>query len=873
MAYRFFLKRALQELNPDAVIPERVSSALDTLAEGLLIIDENGMIVFSNKSFAEKTGLGTQNLMGKSSSDLEWTISSGVYSRVNLPWLSVLEGHSLPEDVQIKLTTAKQETLTFAINASPVMGSEDKVRGVLVTFDDISEMERKNAELERTNAKLKQREQEINRQNEELQFLATRDPLTNTLNRRSFFQGLDLLFADSKVMNRNICCIMVDIDHFKQVNDNYGHAVGDTVIKCLGKVLLENARANDLVGRYGGEEFCIILPGTELPKAAQIAERIRLQVAALAEFEPEDKLRITSSFGISDLSQKPKNPSELVDFADQGLYYAKENGRDQVAVSSCLESPRQDILHALSEPFAEDIETGGLEANDAPGQPKESKALSTNPPGSAETSGATPPPMSDSPEYGQSLLDSRALISDRIDQALKHGERQGTLVAVLAMNVGSLQKVNDTLGYRVGERFIEAVVHRLQKTLRTTDTVLRSNSKEEMLFSVARSGNDELVLVLTDLDSKSTISGILQRIQHIFTDPVEAGSMEFFLDLHLGISVSPDDGQSSSELLQNASSAMHKLIADEDHNYFKFFDQQVNEQLVKQMQLESELHRAIEREELAIYYQPKVNLKSGAITGFEALLRWHHPKLGTIMPDEFIPLAEQAGMIGAIGQWVLRNACLQTKCWHEMGYTGLSIAVNVSPVEFRDKQLASNTVNIIQSSGIAAELVELEITETAMIQDINVAKRIVEEMVAGGVIISLDDFGVGYSSLSYLQSFPLHRVKIDRSFIQNFLENSQDAEIVSAIVAMSHSLGLGIIAEGVETEEHLRFLQDLSCDQAQGYLISKPMPHDKVPEFLDGEAKIRHMVVDGRQDSNVLTLRQTNNMIGVLNDFSPAVGQ
>ncbi|MBT8148605.1 MAG: EAL domain-containing protein, partial [Gammaproteobacteria bacterium] len=226
-----------------------------------------------------------------------------------------------------------------------------------------------------------------------------------------------------------------------------------------------------------------------------------------------------------------------------------------------------------------------------------------------------------------------------------------------------------------------------------------------------------------------------------------------------------------------------------------------------------------------------------------------------------------------IGRWVLRTACLQTRCWHTMGFENLSIAVNLSPMQFRNPKLAKEILDTIDECQIPHASVELEITETAMIQNITVAVDIVTKLTDAGMIVSIDDFGVGYSSLSYLQQFPLQRVKIDRSFISNFLDNANDAAIVSAIVAMSHSLGLEIVAEGVETEEHLRFLQDLCCDQVQGYLISKPLPQDQVVAFLETEADIRHLVTRYTQNHNILTLSQTNNMIGVLNDFPKAMGE
>ncbi|MGB5325035.1 MAG: EAL domain-containing protein, partial [Pseudomonadales bacterium] len=872
LAYLLFLKRALQELNPDAVIPERVSAALDTLAEGLLIIDTNGYIVFSNDSFAKKTGLNKASLLGKSSSDLDWTVSAGVYNNIRLPWLSVLEGQTLPEGITVKLQTSRKEMLTFAINASPVLASENKIRGVLVTFDDITDMERKNEELEQTNSKLQKIQQEISRQNEELHFLATRDPLTNTLNRRSLFQGFDLLFAEAKASEGELCCIMVDIDHFKRVNDDFGHATGDKVIKMLGKVLLSHSRTNDLVGRYGGEEFCIVMPNTDIVIATAIAERIRVAVSELDNLDENNTLKITSSFGVSFIANGACDPSALVDEADKALYHSKQNGRDQVAVWPCDENTIS-ILDAAMKMAESQL----VDSSSAPDTSDQSASASTQRSTENRNKARARKNYAEQhegiSEIGSSLPQNRALIVDRIDQALKHGERQKKQVAVMAMNIGSLQKVNDTLGYRVSEKFIGAVVERLQDTLRDTDTIVVAKQENELLFNIARVNNDELIIVLNDLEKSEIISNILHRIFSVFEAPIEAECMEFFLDVHIGISVAPEDGNTPNDLIAHASSAMREALKDSHTSNFKFYDVDINERLIKQMHMESELHRAIERNELVLYYQPKVDIKNGNIAGMEALIRWMHPKLGMVMPDEFIPIAEQSGIIEDIGRWVLKTACLQTKCWQEMGYKNLSIAVNISPVEFRNRHLAKDILQIVAECEIPNNAVELEITETAMIQNVDLASDIIEHLADAGMAITMDDFGVGYSSLRYLQQFPLQRVKIDRSFIASFLENANDAAIVSAIVAMSHSLGLSIVAEGVESTEHLRFLQDLSCDQIQGYLISKPMRHEDVPEFLEGEAQIRHLIVDDRQDRNLLTLHQSNNMIGVLNELPLASGQ
>ncbi|MBQ0711589.1 MAG: sensor domain-containing diguanylate cyclase [Porticoccus sp.] len=345
VTYMLFLKRTMRELDPNQVIPERVRMALDTLSEGLLIIDHEGYIVFSNSAFAEKIQQVSKSLIGKKSTEFDWEIDSGDIAEMELPWLSVLGGKEVSQGIPLRLNIEQKDTLihsyTFTVNCSPITTSDEGVRGVLVTFDDITELEIKNEELRKTLDKLKHTQREVTRQNQELQVLANMDSLTNVLNRRAFFAGLETVFEQSRELGQVLSFIMVDIDHFKTVNDRYGHAVGDVVIKLLAKILSEESRPNDLVGRFGGEEFCVVLPGATQEAGVCVAERMRVIIESLSP--PELKgTSITSSFGVSTLTDEITDFNELVVKADDALYVAKENGRNRVIFWS--DSMAQGIL-------------------------------------------------------------------------------------------------------------------------------------------------------------------------------------------------------------------------------------------------------------------------------------------------------------------------------------------------------------------------------------------------------------------------------------------------------------------------------------------------------------------------------------------------
>lgn len=882
LVYMMFLKRTMRELDPDAVMPERVRKALDTLAEGLIIVDRDGHIVFSNSAFARRIGQTPKQLSGKKSTEFDWKMDSGDSYCEELPWLCVLEEKVISKNVVIKLETEHKDNYTFTVNCSPITGSEKKIRGVLVTFDDITEIEIKNEELRRTLDKLEQSQRDVTRQNQELQVLATRDPLTNTLNRRSFFQGFETLFTEARAEGDELSFIMVDIDCFKSVNDKYGHAVGDKVIKLLANILTEYSRPNDLVGRFGGEEFCVVLPEAGIDVGASIADRMRLAIQEGYGAKFTNALRITSSFGVSTLTNGIRSSSELVDQADKALYVAKESGRNRVICwSSAMEEEDREEMSKLSsdEQAMESVEGRSIVPAVMDEESlQQSQAVVNETPDQGGKVAALYSQNEDlqiqndkSGTEQVTCLPNRVLLFDRIEQAILRAQRCNTKVAVLIIDVDTLQRVNDTLGLVSGEKFAKSIVARIKRTLRNTDTVTL-NAEDELLFSISQLSSREIVVLLTDLTQIEIVTSILQRIFSEQNEPIEVEGNEFYLNTNVGVSVFPLDGEDSLTLIKNASSAKREAMQSIGRNNICFYTDEINQRSKKQNRLESELHRALERGEFVVYYQPKIDLKTGTILGMEALMRWQHPQLGIVPPNDFIPLAEQTGFIEEISQWVIRTVCRQIHFWQEAGYDTVTVAVNLSPVEFRNPDLAQQIIAQIDEFGIPKSTFEVEITESIVMQNMETAVAVLEKLSNAGVCISIDDFGTGYSSLSYLRRFPISKVKIDRSFISSFMQDSNnDAAIVSAIIAMSHTLGIRVVAEGVETEEQLRFLQDLHCDEMQGYLISRPVPREEIDDLLAQSSSIRRMILD--YDMNYagqmghLGAGSASGMISVLNDF------
>jgi diguanylate cyclase (GGDEF)-like protein/PAS domain S-box-containing protein len=415
-------------------------------------------------------------------------------------------------------------------------------------------------------------------------------------------------------------------------------------------------------------------------------------------------------------------------------------------------------------------------------------------------------------------LPNRSLLQDRVTQAVAKARRSGEVLALFFIDLDRFKTINDSLGHPVGDRLLQAVAQRLLACTRAADTV-------------ARIGGDEFVVLLGDLDRPETARHVAKKVLAALSQPVALDGHTLQVTPSIGIAVYPGDGEDVDTMMRNADTAMYhaKQVG---RNNFQFFTQAMNDAAQQRLQLENDLRHAVERGELAVHYQPQIDLRAGGIVGFEALVRWRHPQRGMVSPAEFIPAAEEAGLINPIGEWVLGAACAQAVAWHRSGHTFLQAAVNCSARQFQDEGFVAAVDRILRESGMPAQRLELEITESVIIQrseEVNARFQALEDM---GVRISIDDFGTGYSSLSYLKRLSIHQLKIDQSFVRDIGNDPNDAAIVSAIVTIAHSLGLEVVAEGVETAEQLTFLRAVGCDSAQGYLFSKPLPAEEFERLL-----------------------------------------
>ena len=406
-------------------------------------------------------------------------------------------------------------------------------------------------------------------------------------------------------------------------------------------------------------------------------------------------------------------------------------------------------------------------------------------------------------------LPNRVLLDDRLDQTIVHAERDKQRFAVMVLDLDRFKIINDSLGHRAGDELLNQVARRLQSVVRKPDTV-------------ARIGGDEFVLVLGSAAERVDAEIVAQRAIDALKAPVRISGVDLHISTSIGIAFYPTDGTWSENLIAHADAAMY-CAKQRGRNNLQFFEQGMDIATRERVKLESDLHIALAQKQFELHYQPKVETATDDFHSVEALIRWQHPERGTIMPENFIPLAEDSGLINAIGEWVLREACRQCKAWQQEGLPPMRVAVNVSASQFRQGNLLTVIQQAVDDVGLDPRCLELELTESAVMTNPEESASILEKLSSMGVLVSVDDFGTGYSSMSYLRRFPIDKLKIDRGFVKDLMTRADDASIVQAIISLAHSLKLKVVAEGVETPEQLHSLKSMGCDQYQGFHFSPPI--------------------------------------------------
>ncbi len=417
-------------------------------------------------------------------------------------------------------------------------------------------------------------------------------------------------------------------------------------------------------------------------------------------------------------------------------------------------------------------------------------------------------------------LPNRAMFNQLLTHALSSAQRHERMFAVLFIDLDRFKFINDTLGHVAGDQLLQEITERFKKALRASDVI-------------ARLGGDEFVVLVEEVKSVDKVRTVARKLLSAAIKPLLLLGRECRVTASIGIALYPQDGEDGQTLMKNADIAMY-FAKSEGKNNFQFYSTDITSQTLERLTLEANLRHAMENDEFSLHYQAKRDLKKGTITGVEALLRWDNPELGSVSPAQFIPAAEETGLIVPIGKWVLRTACLQNVAWQRQGLPPICMAVNLSVRQFSDEHLLSDLTEILAETGMAPELLELEITEGMVIQNPAQAVRLLSAIKGMGVRLAIDDFGTGYSSLGQLKNFPIDTLKVDRSFIRDIATNTEDKAIIEAIIAMGKTLSLTVVAEGVETREQESFLRAHACDEMQGYYFSRPIPADEFAALLHG---------------------------------------
>ena len=417
-------------------------------------------------------------------------------------------------------------------------------------------------------------------------------------------------------------------------------------------------------------------------------------------------------------------------------------------------------------------------------------------------------------------LPNRVLLKDRLKVEIAHANRNCHMVGVIFLDLDRFKIINDTLGHTAGDKLLQEIAKRLENSVRTVD-------------AVARLGGDEFTILVTGLTKMEGIAKIANKILETVKQPLDIEGQQLYVTTSMGISIYPNDGKDVTTLLKNADAAMY-LAKEKGRNNYQLYTASMNEKAFERLKMENNLRRALDQDEFVLYYQPRININTKEVIGMEALIRWQHPEKGLVPPNDFIPIVEETGLIVPIGEWVLRTACAQNKAWQEAGYPKVRVAVNISARQFQLQNFVETVTKALEETGLDPRWLELEITESVAMQNVEYTYDMLKRLQTMGIDLAIDDFGTGYSSLSYLKKFPINKLKIDKSFVEEISTNPDSAAIAQTVLVLGKSLKFGVVAEGVENQEQVDFLQGNDCEEMQGYLFGKPIPAE---EFWDNRVK------------------------------------
>lgn len=816
ISFYLFMRKALAELNPTKAIPERVSAAFDVLAEGVLILDENERVILANQSIATRIGQEPENMAGKNPKTFGWDLSGDDVEE--LPWQTALKSGIQVKGIPLKLQV-DDEQLSFTVNASPIEDSRGVQKGVLITFDDVTPLESKNAELASMLAELNITQKVIEDKNRELEMLATSDSLTGCLNRRSFMHAYGQQYQQVEQERGALSVLMLDIDHFKRVNDKHGHLVGDETIKLVAETLKKFFNNGESLGRYGGEEFVVSIPGKSLEDAIMAAEEVGTAVSLLVEGNKLPMEKLTVSIGAASFEPELSDHIELLDRADRALYQAKQTGRNQ----ACRFDPSYVPSIVNLQEDLTSTRTGSTGGTTIVRNLK-SELQSMQQVVQNQAEEITFKSMHDD----LTGLPNRFLFMDRMEQAIKFSDRNDNITAVVSICLSAHSRICNDIGYECGDLMISQAAQRVEKVVRSVDAIGVVHNEEALTFS--RIADNEFGMLIVDLDSVESVPKIISRVTRALEMPFNVQGHEIVNHVHCGISLYPHDGREPELLTRNASLARSHAQRRSPHSDSAYFSKDIDTLAAKNATIATALLKAIAEDGLDIAYQPKVDSVSNRVTGVEALARWHHPELGRVAASEFIHIAENIGVISQVTDWILSRVC-DDVATGKIG--GLRVSINVSPLELHDPLTADRILNIIRTKNVSPEQLEIEIPESCILNNFELARDVLGRLQDEGLLIVLDDFGTAYSSLNLLLEIPVDIIKVDRSFVAGIQNAQNNRAVVRAIVQMAKAMNKRVVAEGVETFEERDCLLSLGCREVQGFFYARPQPFPDLCTYIE----------------------------------------
>jgi diguanylate cyclase (GGDEF)-like protein len=634
--------------------------------------------------------------------------------------------------------------------------------------------------------------------------LALTDDLTGIANRRHARTLLEKQFSAAE-RGRDLAVVLFDIDLFKEYNDLHGHSVGDEALVAFADLLRRETRRMDLCSRYGGEEFLCVLTATGLDGVLGFVDRIRDGLATTTRVPP-----LTVSAGVALFRHGMLTPEELIAAADGALYGAKHLGRNEVRVAGGTPAP--------------------LSAGPPADAPRVSVPVPADEPAPVSDGGETPHPRAGeaAPRYGEVLplhdpvtgVYNRTGLIRRLERSLHRARRQDAAdFSVLHLDLDQFRIVNDGLGFAVGDQLLAAVARRIEHCVRPEDMIARPSA-------------DEFVILLFKNERPADSARVAERLLASFAKSFQIESTPLFATASIGIVASPGYA-SAEELLRDAQLAM-VLAKESGRSSFRFFQPELHERAVARLHLENDLRRGLESSEFSVDFQPVVSLLDDRIVGVEALARWHHPTRGCLPPSEFIPIAEEMGLIVRLGYGTLAHAMEALAAWSDAldPVTDFFVSVNLTGREFTDPDLEAVIERLLLRTGADPRRLRLELTEGVLVRDLDATAERLRRLGALGITAQVDDFGTGYSSLNYLHRLPVNAMKIDRTFIASLVEGSREMALLEHVVQLAHTLELEVVAEGIETPQQRSLLAGLGCDHGQGFYFSRPVSADTVTEIL-----------------------------------------